>query len=425
MPTPLVSFVIATHNRGPTLIDCLHRILSNGLPRSQFEILVVDNASIDGTPDLVAQNIPEATLICLPQNRGPVAKNIAIRQSRGEFIVLLDDDAFPHPGAVPQMIRHFRDDNQLTAAVFDVTLPDGTKESSAYPDIFIGAGTGIRKSVLNQIGGGGLFPADFFMQAEEYDLSFRILAAGGSIQRFWDLPLTHLKSPGARISQRTTRLDVRNNLYLLAKYIPEPLCHQLAADWLARYFMMALQRDSQQSSHPFLGTHKQCFMKGAAQGLAEWSARRAGGKHLLPADIIERIFKFDKIKSRMARVVDRIGGGGKGGGRRVIFADFGKNMLAYYLAAKELDLDILAIADDHLAAPSRDYRGIPILSCSHTPWSDADLVIISNLSPVHAPRRAAALKRTYPIPVIALFSRQDPLLQAVPHARSPHALFSP
>jgi len=38
----------------------------------------------------------------------------------------------------------------------------------------------------------GLLPADFFMQAEEYDLSFRIWAAGFSVQRFWDMPLRDL-----------------------------------------------------------------------------------------------------------------------------------------------------------------------------------------------------------------------------------------
>ncbi|MCL2640534.1 MAG: glycosyltransferase family 2 protein [Phycisphaerales bacterium] len=429
MPTLLVSFVIATYNRGSVLADCLRRVLANGLPRSQFEILIVDNASTDGTPELVAREVPEAILIRLSKNCGPVAKNVAIRQARGEFVVLLDDDAFPHPGSVPQMVRHFHNDKNLAAAVFDVTLPDGTKESSAYPDVFIGAGTGIRKSILDQMGGGGLFPVDFFMQAEEYDLSFRILAAGGSVQRFWDLPLTHLKSPNARIAHRTTRFDIRNNLYLLAKYVPEPFCHQLAADWLSRYFMMAVQRDSQQSasSVPVLrggvGTHKQSFIQGAAQGLAEWSARRVNGKHLLPDAVIERIFKFEQIKSRMARAADCVaGGGGMGGGRRIIFADLGKNMLAYYLAAKYLGLEILAIADDYLAAPPLplshsphpplpDYRGIPILPVSRIPWRDADLVIVSNLSPVHAPLRAAALNRTCPIPTVDLFSRHDPLFQ--------------
>jgi GT2 family glycosyltransferase len=253
-----VSFVIATYNRGNVLLDCLQRTLACGLPREQFSIIVVDNASTDGTAERVGTLCREKTnvrLIRLAKNCGPVAKNAGLHKNPADLVVLLDDDAYPLPGAVARMIDHFEADPTLGAAVFDVMLPDGSREGSAYPDVFIGAGTGLRNSALRQLAaekqsggrGGPLLPRDFFMQAEEYDLSFRLIAAGYSVQRFADLPLMHLKSPGARIGQRTTRLDVRNNLYLLAKYLPARLCHELAADWLSRYWRMALARDQRQS----------------------------------------------------------------------------------------------------------------------------------------------------------------------------------
>ena len=420
--TPLISFCIATHNRGPVLLDCIKQVIANGLPQSHFEIRIIDNASTDATPDLIERerkNLPNLHLTRLPKNCGPVAKNIAIRAATGEFLVLLDDDAFPHPGAVPQMIRHFRDNPQLAAAVFDVTLPDGSKEGSAYPDVFIGAGTGLRRAALEKIGAmkpGGPLPSDFFMQAEEYDLSFRLLNAGFSIQRFWDLPLTHLKAPNARIGQRTTRLDVRNNLYLLARYIPDPLCHQLAADWLARYFLMAQQRDAAGGgapAHPEFGTHKQAFMTGAAQGLAQWSSQRGRGAQRLSSPALERIFKFQEIRDRLNRAASRLGA------QRIIFAECGKNLLAFHRAAQQIGLDVLAVADDHLGGNARDvreYRGIPLLT-----WKalqdmglNADMVVLTNISPVHAPARAAALRRLLPLPVVDLFSRQDQLLHGPP-----------
>src|SRR6185436_11156667 len=103
-------------------------------------------------------------------------KNVGIADNPADIIVLLDDDAYPLRGAIAQMIRHFQDDPHLGAAVFDVTLPDGGKEASAYPDVFIGAGTALRGAALRAVAstsrpGRGLLPADFFMQAEEYDLS--------------------------------------------------------------------------------------------------------------------------------------------------------------------------------------------------------------------------------------------------------------
>lgn len=408
---PLVSFVVATFDRGQTLVECLGRTLSTaGLSAEQCEALVVDNASTDGTAELLAAQLPQVQVIKLSRNRGPVAKNYGLAKARGEFVVMLDDDAYPQPGAVQQMIRHFRDDKALGAAVFDVTLPDGAKEGSAYPDVCIGAGTGLRRSVLERV---GLLPGDFFMQAEEYDLSFRILQAGFSVQRFWDMPLTHLKSPGARIGQRTTRLDVRNNLYLLARYVPEPLCHHYAADWLARYWIMAVQRDESQPAHPEEGTHRKAYLRGAAEGLARWSAKRGDAGRWLSSEVVERVFKMDEIQQRMGRAKERLGL------RRVVLADFGKNLYAYWNAACSLGLEIGAVADDGLGggAGEREYRGIPLVKWGNVGVGEYDAVIVSNMSAVVAPRRAAGLRRVLDKPVVDLFERASAAVQgAIPRS---------
>jgi GT2 family glycosyltransferase len=420
---PTVSFVIATHNRGSILIDCLRRTLNCGLPASQFNMVVVDNASADGSADLVeslAHEHPEnLRLIRLATNCGPVAKNMGLHKNPADILVVLDDDAYPLPGSVMQAIRHFQDDPRLGAAVFDVTLPDGSKEASAYPDVFIGAGTAFRREALAQAAegparrrpGGGLLPADFFMQAEEYDLSFRLLTDGWSVQRFEDMPLMHLKAPGARIGERTTRLDVRNNLWLLARYVPEPLCHQLAADWLARYFRMAVCRDLSKTARAF--THKQAFIQGAAEGLLSWRKQRADGSLLLGAETMERIFKFRAIRERLGRLMER------SGCRRIAFGDWGKNILAYWEAARQLNLEVVAVVDGNLASPgspqsgpSTDltYRGVPVVNDSifrERFQSRTDALIVTAMSPVHAARRLGALQRLFTnseIPITDLLS---------------------
>src|SRR5438477_532540 len=81
-------------------------------------------------------------------------------------------------------------------------------ECGAYPDGFIGCGTGFRRAALDQVGG---LPDDFFMQCEEYDRSLRLLDGGWRVRTFADHHVAHLKTPTARASARTTRLDVRNN----------------------------------------------------------------------------------------------------------------------------------------------------------------------------------------------------------------------
>jgi glycosyltransferase involved in cell wall biosynthesis len=404
-----LSIIIATHNRGPVLAECLTRTLActAALPKNAVEVLVVDNASTDDTPDLLAKNFPTVTLLRAATNAGPVNKNLAIARSTGEFLLLLDDDAYPHPGTLPQLLRHFAADPSLAAAVCDVTLPDGSKEASAYPDVFIGAGTALRRSALDTIHAlPHPLPQHFFMQAEEYDLSFRLISAGFTVKRFPDLPVTHLKTPNARIAARTTCLDVRNNLFLLARYLPDPLCHHLAADWLDRYFRIALRRDKTAAAGAGGGgqSHKKAFLRGAAEGLAHWSHQRDHHRHLLSPQALERLFKFNVIKHRLALAAKTYNA------RRLLLADYGKSLFPFFTAARDLALPVLAVADDHLANPENpadNYRGIPLLTWKALHDSPllpkADLIVVANLNPVQAPRRVAALRRTLPQPVVDLF----------------------
>ncbi|HEY4330065.1 MAG TPA: glycosyltransferase [Phycisphaerae bacterium] len=426
---PFVSFVVATFNRGPVVIDCLRRTAETArgaLGGGRFSILVVDNGSMDATQKDITNlsaTYPEIKLFPLGKNCGPVAKNIALEGNDADIIVLMDDDAYPMPGSLAQMIRHFQDDPSLGAAVFDVTLPDGRKESSAYPDVFIGAGTALRGTALRQLAasraskrpGKGFLPADFFMQAEEYDLSFRLVDAGWSVQRFWDMPLMHFKTPGARIATRTTRLDVRNNLWTLARYLPEPHCHQLAADWLARYWRMAARRDQEKAAHEpgHGGSHKGAYMRGAGEGLSDWSRQRNAGELILGEAAIERIFKFQSIEKRLAQAVERWGF------KRIAWGDWGKNMLAFYKAASAMDLEMVGIVDGNLCGTSGEtveYRGIPVMPEGSLGKGRAEAIVVTAISPVHAQRRVAELRRVSRIPVLDLFGVQTaetPLLSGV------------
>jgi hypothetical protein len=107
------------------------------------------------------------------------------------------------------------------------------------------------------------------------------------------------------------------------------------------------------------------------------------------------------------------------GCERVLLAEFGKNMLAYWLAAKDLGLEIVGILDDRLAGEDgqtggrRHYRKIPLVKRGEGAEEDCDVIVMTNLSPVQAPGRAAALRRVTRVPVVDLFSRQDGVMQAM------------
>jgi GT2 family glycosyltransferase len=191
----LVSFVLSTHNRRKELHNTLASLYLCGLTKEAFEIFVIDNASKDGTAEAIRRDFPQVIVLEQKKNRGSCAKNAALPLARGRYVVFLDDDSYPRYGSIGRMIRHFETDPDLGAAVFSVHLPDGSSECSAYPDVFIGCGTGFRRKALAEVGG---LPEDFFMQAEEYDLSLRLLDAGWTLKRFDDLHVVHLKSSTAR-----------------------------------------------------------------------------------------------------------------------------------------------------------------------------------------------------------------------------------
>ena len=92
--------------------------------------------------------------------------------------------------------------------------------------------------------------------------------------------------------------------------------------------------------------------------------------------------------------------------RRILFVDLGKNMLPYYLAAKKLGLEVVAISDQRLGGKDLKYRKIPIFDDAACRRFIFDAAIVSNLSPVHAAQRRDAWRLSLvgdTRPVIDLF----------------------
>jgi GT2 family glycosyltransferase len=378
---PRVTFVLPTYNRREVLLHTLGRIHRCGLALSEFEVVVVDNASSDGTFQAVRERFPTVHILHQSMNRGPCAKNAALAVAGGEYVVFLDDDSYPRPGSIGRMIGHFERDACLGAAVFTITLLNGSQECSAYPNVCIGCGTGFRREALRQVGG---LPDDFFMAAEEYDLSLRLLDAGWHVEPFEDLHVTHLKSPSSRFPGRIARLDARNNTLLAMRYFPEQWRVPYASEWLDRYRLLSVA-----------GGFRSAFWRGAAEGLI----RGLTTEHRpISAIAFERFARTEETCSRLAQATQRLGL------RRVLFVDLGKNILAYRLAARRCGLEALGIADARLGDRGLTFRGLPLLSDAVAARLPFDAVVISNLSPAHARLRAQFWRQAQSRPVLHLFA---------------------
>jgi hypothetical protein len=397
MKRPLVSFVIATHGRREVVARTIAELSALEIAGAEREIIAVDNASTDGTAEALAR-CGDVRLIPLRQNQGSTAKAFGVDAARGQYIVFLDDDSYPQPGAIDNMLAHFHARPTLGAVGFTVHLPDGSQECAALPHVFVGCGVGFRREALREVG--GLDPS-FFMQAEEYDLSFRLLRAGWDVEIFGDCAVTHLKTPFARRNERTTYYDVRNNLRVLARYFPKEYVDVYREDWLQRYEWMAENAG-----------HTNAFLRGWRDGRRKVLLEKVRYKPwTLTTPVLERLLSWKYIEQKMRDLADA-------GVRQIVLADLGKNAFAFYRGAVLADVKVRAIADDQLADPERHYRGIPIVPVPLALQCPTDAVVISNTSYVHAERRAAALARLTARPVHNWFPGPQQTLAWAPDAVS-------
>lgn len=199
---PEISVIIVNWNGKHLLEDCL-----NSLRRQtfrDFETILVDNGSNDGSCEFVTTRFPEVHLIALPDNRGFAGGNIAgYDHARGKLIALLNNDTeahtgwleevykaslvFPNAGSFASKMMYFDARGTIENCGFDLgtcgtTIDLGRDEVDgpnwAVPREVFGACGGAaiyRRSMLDQI---GFLDPDFFMVFEDVDLSFRAQLSG-------------------------------------------------------------------------------------------------------------------------------------------------------------------------------------------------------------------------------------------------------
>lgn len=109
MTNPLVSVIIATHNRAELLPEAVESILSQSL--QDFEIIIVDDCSADNTPDVIRgleRRDPRTRSIRSEENIGPgAARNLGVNLATGEFIAIMDDDDISMPNRLERQILEF------------------------------------------------------------------------------------------------------------------------------------------------------------------------------------------------------------------------------------------------------------------------------------------------------------------------------
>jgi GT2 family glycosyltransferase len=100
-----LSVIIVSYNTRALLRDCLASLVE-GCRGCAIETFVVDNASADGSADMVTAEFPAVRLIRNPQNAGfAAANNLALREANARYVVLLNPDTVVHAGALTALVR--------------------------------------------------------------------------------------------------------------------------------------------------------------------------------------------------------------------------------------------------------------------------------------------------------------------------------
>src|SRR5580704_2737953 len=108
-----ISIVIVTWNGKKYVAECLDSLQAY-INDSTAEVIVVDNASTDGTPELVRDSYPGATLIRNEKNLGfAKANNIGIRRASGEYICLINSDVRVHDGCIEKIVEYMKKDPRI------------------------------------------------------------------------------------------------------------------------------------------------------------------------------------------------------------------------------------------------------------------------------------------------------------------------
>ncbi|MDA0565638.1 glycosyltransferase [Streptomonospora sp. S1-112] len=221
---PRIGVVIITHQRRSELLRTLTHLTA--LPERP-PLVVVDNASTDGTAEAVAADFPDVLLVRAGANLGAVGRNIGVEALEVPYVAFADDDTWWEPGSLTRaadLLDAHPDVASLTARI--LVEPGGTEDpitpelrhspvpgrpglpGPALLGVLAGASV-LRVSAFRQVGG---FHERLWLGGEEELLSLDLAAAGWWMCWIEDMVVHHAPSRG-RDSTARRRLGIRNTLW--------------------------------------------------------------------------------------------------------------------------------------------------------------------------------------------------------------------
>ena len=163
-----LSIVIVTYNAIDYVRHCLRSVFEHtqGL---EFEVIVIDNASHDGTPDMVAAEFPQVRLLRQGQNAGFAAGvNRGVSESRGEAVTVLNPDTLLLDNALLTMYRHLKENPDIGLLGPRLLDEDGSVQLSCRRFPSFGTALFNRYSVLTRLLPRNRFSTSYLMSGWDH-----------------------------------------------------------------------------------------------------------------------------------------------------------------------------------------------------------------------------------------------------------------
>ena len=264
-----LSVIIVNWNTKDLLAQCLQSVYETAASHSDcnlsFETVVVDNASTDGSPEMVRAHFPQVRLIENQQNEGFArANNRAIRATHGRYFLLLNSDTVVLPGSLGAMV-HFADQHPEAGIVGCKLLnADGSLQPSwaQFPTFWselMGRNFRRRRPLVDGrgyevdwVGGAcllvrqkavqtvGLLDEDYFMYSEETDWCYRFSRAGWAVLFNPTAQIVHLGGASSRKMAGAMCLQLRASILLFIRKNRSIISYVLSCGCVSLFFLLRL-----------------------------------------------------------------------------------------------------------------------------------------------------------------------------------------
>ncbi len=192
------------------------------------DIVVVDNHSSDGTPEMIRRDFPDVRLVVMPNSDYGACEtfNVGFSTALTEYIAILDDDVVLTPWWLERSLERMGQEPETTAVVstkvVEPGMPDSYRDSESvnrerYMSTFRGCASLARKEAIDKAGG---YDERLFLYGNERDLTCRLLNLGYRVLQFPGAETFHRTPFGVQMGKRSLYFHARNAWLGMLKYAP-------------------------------------------------------------------------------------------------------------------------------------------------------------------------------------------------------------